>query len=136
MSDGYKDLRHDLPPADQLLPLAEAAALAFPCGTVTAGTLKRRARAGQLTVYRPGKHYMTTLADVRRMIEACRVVPRQPPPTTPTVPNGLGLSESDIANLALDKVLSDQRMKNRDQAASLELAASRQALRKTGARRL
>lgn len=56
-----------------LLTLDAAARLAFPNGGADAGTLKRRARQGKLTVYKPGKQLLTTLADVQRMVAACRV---------------------------------------------------------------
>lgn len=56
---------------DQTLrPLDELARIAFPEGSgVTADTLKRRARNGQLRVYRPGKAFLSTLADVWAMVE-------------------------------------------------------------------
>jgi hypothetical protein len=60
----------------ELLPLEVAAHAAFPQGGVTAKTLLLRARQGKLNVYRPGKSYLTTLAEVREMIRACRVNPR------------------------------------------------------------
>jgi hypothetical protein len=42
-------------------------------GALTPKTLLLRARQGMLTVYWPGKVYLTTLADVQEMIRACRV---------------------------------------------------------------
>jgi hypothetical protein len=57
--------------------LDELARIAFPPGAgVTADTLKRRARQGKLTVYRPGKAYVASLAGVWAMIQATRVQPR------------------------------------------------------------
>lgn len=58
----------------KLRSLDELASIAFPAAAgVTADTLKRRARQGKLAVYRPGKAYLSTLADVWAMIEATRV---------------------------------------------------------------
>src|SRR5262249_23089457 len=59
--------------SDALITLAEAAQL---IPGATASTLKRKARAGKLVVYRLGKSYCTTVADVQRMIQTCRVAPK------------------------------------------------------------
>lgn len=81
-----------------------------------ADTLKRMARAGKLTVYRPGKAFVTTHADVMKAVtEQCRVVPKvrdsgfAPPAETPaehspTPP--LGLSSTELANMRLDLALT------------------------------
>jgi hypothetical protein len=62
-----------------LRPLDELARIAFPVDSgVTADTLKRRARQGKLVVYRPGKAYLSTLADVWAMIQLTRVASRKP----------------------------------------------------------
>src|ERR1700757_1818846 len=98
----------------ELVPLDVAARTAFPSGGVTAKTLLMRARQGKLTVYRPGRAYLTTLADVREMIKTCRVEPRgrgygselpgiTVPASSPT--NQLGLSETDLAKSELDSEL-------------------------------
>jgi hypothetical protein len=58
------------------LRLADAAAIAFPNGGMTAAGLRREAKRGRLVVSRiAGKDY-TTLADIRGMIEQCRVNPK------------------------------------------------------------
>jgi hypothetical protein len=87
--------------------LDELARIAFPEDAgITADTLKRRARQGKLTVYRPGKAFVSTLADVWAMIQATRVKPSRNREPSQAVPNALGLTETDLANLALDRVLS------------------------------
>ena len=95
---------------ETLRPLDELARLAFPDGGVTAETLRRRARDGKLAVYRPGKAYLASLSGVRVMIEKTRVLcAREPsaPRPTPRVPTSLGLTEMDLANMALDQVLEE-----------------------------
>lgn len=63
--------------------LEELARIAFPAESGDpADTLKRRARQGKLAVYRPGKAYLSTLADVWAMVEATRMGPapaKKPP---------------------------------------------------------
>ncbi len=62
------------PAVADLISLAEAAKL---IRGADVNTLRRHARAGRLNVYRVvGKSYSTTLADLGRLIEACRVVPK------------------------------------------------------------
>jgi hypothetical protein len=63
----------------KLRSLDELARIAFPADAgVTAATLKRRARQGKLAVFRPGKVYVATLADIWAMLEATRVQPKSP----------------------------------------------------------
>jgi hypothetical protein len=96
---------------ETLRPLDELARIAFPAGAgVTADTLKRRARQGKLTVYRPGKAYLASLSGVRVMIGKTRVLcaqERAPQRPTPAVPNALGLTEMDLAKMALDHALEN-----------------------------
>src|SRR5215470_740765 len=55
------------------LRLAEAARLAYPDGSITVSGLRREAKRGRLTIERvAGKDY-TTLGDIERMRERCRV---------------------------------------------------------------
>ena len=68
-----EDIGHDQP-----LRLAVAAALAFPDGSMTASGLRREAARGRLAIERiAGKDY-TTLANIERMRELCRVEARGP----------------------------------------------------------
>jgi hypothetical protein len=69
--------RNDLTP-DTPLRLAVAAALAFPDGSMTASGLRRESAKGHLVIERiAGKDY-TTLADIERMRELCRVAVKVP----------------------------------------------------------
>jgi len=69
--------REDIGP-DQPLRLAVAAVLAFPDGSMRASGLRREAARGRLVVERiAGKDY-TTLANIERMRELCRVEARVP----------------------------------------------------------
>jgi excisionase family DNA binding protein len=88
---------------DALLTLDEAAKL---IPGADAGTLKRLARNGRLTVYRLGKSYSTTAADVREAIAKCRVAPKDHvygsvlPVRTVPLPHGSSLMERGNAVLA------------------------------------
>jgi hypothetical protein len=93
---------------ETLRPLDELARLAFPDGGVTGKTLMLRARQGKLAVYRPGKAYLASLSGVRVMIGKTRVVCAQER-VTPAVPNSLGLTESDLANMRLERALENLR---------------------------
>jgi hypothetical protein len=77
-------------------------------------TLKRLARRGILTVYKPGKAYMTTAVDVRDAMIKCRVVPKGRSQPTSETPNSLGLTEMDLANMALDRALAQPRRPAKD----------------------
>lgn len=56
--------------------LADAARVAFPDGSMTAAGLRTEARRGRLAIMRvAGKDY-TTLADLRDMMQQCRVTPK------------------------------------------------------------
>lgn len=74
-----------------------------------AEALKRLARRGKLTVYRPGKAYLTTRADVQRMIEACRVAPKARDSgfdRRETIAPAPGLSSTEHVSAALDSALA------------------------------
>src|SRR5271169_4623472 len=87
------------------LRLAVAAALAYPDGSMTDSGLRREASRGRLVIERTaGKDY-TTLADIQRMRELCRVEQKAPDygsgernviPTAnlPTVRSGLSKTAS------------------------------------------
>ena len=65
-------------PPDRPLRLAVAARAAFPDGSMTVSGLRREARRGRLVVERiAGKDY-TTLTNIERMRELCRVEVRAP----------------------------------------------------------
>src|ERR1700736_1777180 len=71
-------MRHSIPARDEIKPdtplrLGIAAALAFPDGSMTASGLRRECARGRLVIERiAGKDY-TTLRDIGRMRELCRV---------------------------------------------------------------
>jgi hypothetical protein len=93
---------------EKLRSLDELARIAFPADAgITADTLKRRARQGKLVVYRPGKAYVASLVGLRAMIEATRVQKAGKRLPTSAVPNSLGLTEMDLARMALDDVLEE-----------------------------
>jgi hypothetical protein len=95
---------------ETLRSLDELARIAFPPDSgVTANTLKLRARQGKLAVYRPGKAYLSTLMDVKAMLEATRVRACKPREPSPAVPNALGLTEADLARMRCEHALQALR---------------------------
>ncbi len=63
---------------DALLRLDIAAKLAFPDGSIVLSSLKREVARGRLTIWRVANKDMTTLAEIRSMVERCRVQPSRP----------------------------------------------------------
>lgn len=61
---------------DARLCLDEVARIAFPDGTVSARTLRAEAARGKLAIFKIGKIYYTTLAEIDRMVEQCHVLPK------------------------------------------------------------
>ena len=108
---------------DTPITLEQACKIAFPEGAVKPTSLKLRARQGKLRVYRPGSRYLTTLRDIRVMLEAVQVMPSDP--NIPPAPSPF--KEREIAQASLGRALDDLRkMPNRDRAfdpGKLELAA-------------
>jgi hypothetical protein len=95
-----------IPPRDEIrsdtpIRLSVAAAIAFPDGSMTASGLRREHLRGRLNVERiAGKDY-TTLADIDRMRELCRVQRKAPDygsalpaveATAPPMPSGSSLT--------------------------------------------
>jgi hypothetical protein len=74
-------MRNIVPPRETITPdtplrLSVAAAMAYPDGTMTAAGLRREGLKGRLVIERTaGKDY-TTLANIKRMRELCRVPER------------------------------------------------------------
>src|ERR1035437_6692922 len=83
LGNGQKNLQSTLPSRDQVKPdtplrLSVAAVFAFPDGTMTASGLRKEAARGRLVIERiAGKDY-TTLANIERMRELCRVEAKAP----------------------------------------------------------
>ena len=105
----------------RLITLAEAATL---IPHATAATLKRKIRQKKLIAYRVGKQYITTAENVWKMVfESCRVAPKvrtgfsAPPGTMPqdnSPTDRHGLSSTELANAALDSVLTQvKKLKTR-----------------------
>jgi hypothetical protein len=72
-----------IPPPDQVTPdtplrLGVAAAIAFPDGSMTAAGLRREAARGRLIIERIAGKDFTTLANIERMRELCRVEAKVP----------------------------------------------------------
>src|SRR4249919_2116176 len=72
-----------IPPPEKITPdtplrLGIAAALAFPDGSMTASGLRREAERGRLVIERVAGKDFTTLANIERMRELCRVQTRVP----------------------------------------------------------
>jgi hypothetical protein len=70
--------RLSLPPRDEIKPdtplrLSIAAAVAFPDGSMTASGLRRERDRGRLVVERIASKEYTTLANIERMRQLCRV---------------------------------------------------------------
>jgi hypothetical protein len=90
-----------IPPPEKITPdtplrLGVAAALAFPDGSVTASGLRREAKRGRLVIERvAGKDY-TTLANIERMRELCRVQAKVHGFTSDGIANALLSGSSSI----------------------------------------
>lgn len=114
-------MRLKVPARDQIaldtpLRLGIAAALAFPDGSMTASGLRREATRGRLAIERvAGKDY-TTLANIERMRELCRVQGKalacgsDPRSETPTARSesersgSFGMDRAKSARAALQKI--------------------------------
>src|SRR6202048_3583106 len=75
-----------MPPPEKITPdtplrLEIAATLAFPDGSMTAAGLRREAARGRLVVERIAGKDFTTLANIERMRELCRVEAKVPDST-------------------------------------------------------
>lgn len=99
--------------------LEDAAARFFPGGKVSGETLRGYVRKGDLRAYRVGRQYWTTGADVKEMLNACRVKPEsnKPPSQSRLFPNQLGLTESDLSRMNFEKTMADlQSITDRERA--------------------
>ena len=98
---------------DDFITLREAVRVAFPAGGVKVSSLRLEASRGRLTVYRIAGKVMTTLTDVRKMADLCRVEPTVPAISRSEVPQH---SDPEVARAALRMRLD--RMRNGVPAAS------------------
>lgn len=95
----------------------------------TADTLKRLHRAGKLTVYRVGKKYCTTLADLETAIERSKIAPRERAETDPL----RDLSSTERSNVARDaarQIFKELKQPSVEQLASAALDSAVAGLRK------
>lgn len=103
------DVKPDTP-----LRLNIAAGLAFPDGSMTASGLRRESARGRLVIERiAGKDY-TTLANIERMRELCRVEVRVPGSTSESAVDGApnGASSTTAAKSAQVRVkMISERLK-------------------------
>jgi hypothetical protein len=92
---------------ETLRSLDDLARIAFPPDAgVTADTLKRRARKGQLTVYRPGKAYLASLAGVWAMVQATRVQQKPTPAQGDLAGRRFGAPTTERVNETQARVLA------------------------------
>ncbi|OSI74982.1 hypothetical protein BSZ21_05345 [Bradyrhizobium canariense] len=77
---------------DAPLRLSIAAKLAFPDGSMTASGLRREAARGRLRIWRIAGKDFTTLNEIKRMMELCRVPAKEAgiesSPSNTSVPSG------------------------------------------------
>jgi len=62
---------------DTPLRLEDAMHLTFPDGTTTVAALRREIAAGRLVAWRVGGRHLTSLVEIERMLERCRVKPKE-----------------------------------------------------------
>lgn len=99
------------------LRLDVAAALAFPDGSIGLNSLRREAAKGRLRIWRIAGKDMTTLDEIKAMVEKCLVSPNLPasgssrPPVT-AAPSGISrTAEAEAARAAA--LLRAKRLKER-----------------------
>jgi len=104
-------------PEDAPLRLAVAAKIAFPDGSIGASGLRREASKGRLTIERVAGKDFTTLRDIKRMRELCRVEAKEPvlsfalkdvtvTAKSPTkLPGGSATATETLAHAALNRAL-------------------------------
>jgi len=99
------------PKPDDLLRLEDAAKLGFPHIHMTASGLRTEAKKGRLALYRVAGKDFTTLADIERMKEKCRIQERASASTSreqgatakaSSLNAACGAFETDASKSALD----------------------------------
>jgi len=80
---------------DDPITLADACGL-YPNAKLTVSTLKAEAGRGRLNTYKIGRRLYTTIADIRGMVDLCRVE-QKAPGFTLTRSASSGLSETERA---------------------------------------
>jgi hypothetical protein len=119
---------------NSLIRLENAIKIAFPDGSVTLNAMRNEIKAGRLAASLIGGKHLTSLADIERMKEKCRVMPSRP--DSGTVSQGVprkaaapkkvsGSSSTTDANLALDAAKATARtLKERLQSLSPQVTSS------------
>jgi len=110
--------------------LKTAAKIAFPNGSVTVRALQKEIKSGGLIAWLVGGKYLTSLNEIERMLETCRMTPSRPDSGTVSqggqnkaaVPKkASGSSFTTDANLARDAAKATARaLKERLQSSSLQ----------------
>jgi hypothetical protein len=95
------------------LRLATAAKIAFPNGTMTASGLRNEARKGNLEIELIAGRHFTTLANIEKMREKCRVEAKDPvsisekerdAPPIGSSSTGIAISPQDAARLKANEL--------------------------------
>lgn len=98
---------------DTPLRLDVAAGLAFPDGSITASGLRREAEKGRLVVWLIANRMMTSLTEIGRMIERCRVEPKVERPPTSTAPTASAAREAALLSQAALRLKLGRRESDR-----------------------
>jgi hypothetical protein len=108
---------------EKTMTLAEAAARY----DYTVLTLRAEANRGRLGIYKIGRRFYTTPADIKRMVELCRV--QKHPQGSIFIPrDGDGLSATDRASSARDALkLTIEKLKNSSVSTSQQSTGPRRA---------
>jgi hypothetical protein len=110
-----RDLEAELIDSDSPLRLHDAARIAFPHGGMSVSALRREAQRGRLVISRIAGKDFTTINDIRRMVELCRVKQSHRDSTSNTnseikpvesLTLPCGLSSMEVANTALAAALT------------------------------
>ncbi|HRF08538.1 MAG TPA: excisionase [Xanthobacteraceae bacterium] len=107
---------------DTPIRLETAARLAFPDGSISAGSLRREGRRGRLIVWRIAGKDMTSLAEIEAMKRLCRL---------PAKPQDSGCGQPESAETRAPK---PQPGSSSTEANKLPLAAARARIRKLSQR--
>ena len=105
--------------------LALAAELAFPDGSVTAGTLRREIAVGHLTAWKVGNKMLTSQAEVTKWLDRCRVDASQPWSGPLGAPSQGRPTEAEMTAAQAHLMLQIERIKEGARAKKEEARAQR-----------
>lgn len=117
------------PPAisdDTPLRLADAVEIAFPMGGMTVSGLRSERDAGRLVVRRIAGKDFTTLADIRSMMDKCRVQPKLPASPSVNASRQVKPAASGKNSPALNALLATIREQKESLAATSGKSTRRQ----------